>query len=72
MASSTFFQPCPTCGRHLQVRVRHLGKMVTCRHCGGEFRAEDPEHQDLGAPPRISLLQRADELLGQAESRYRL
>jgi hypothetical protein len=71
MPSSTFFiQECPTCGRSLQVRVRFLGKTVTCIHCRGEFEACDPTSAKY--PPQLSgirLLQRADELLDSVESR---
>ncbi|NBV46176.1 MAG: hypothetical protein EBR86_11215 [Planctomycetia bacterium] len=37
-----YYQPCPVCGRSLQIRVNLLGKRVFCQHCGGGFRAADP------------------------------
>ena len=61
MTQAIFFvQGCPTCGRASQVRVEYLGTSVHCRHCGGEFLAQDedagrfegeakqPEIEDLG------------------------
>jgi RNA polymerases M/15 Kd subunit len=40
MASGMFFvRPCPTCGRHLEIRVELLGREVQCRHCSAEFTA---------------------------------
>lgn len=40
MASGTFFvRSCPTCGRHLEVRVELLGRDVECVHCGANFKA---------------------------------
>jgi hypothetical protein len=44
MTQAVFFvQGCPTCGRASQVRVEYLGTSVQCRHCGGEFLAQDEE-----------------------------
>ncbi len=65
MTRSTYFvQPCPTCGRMLQVRVQYLGKRLQCRHCHGEFDARDPESaDDLSSSSGLSLLRRAGELL---------
>jgi hypothetical protein len=38
MASGTYFvRPCPTCGRHLEIRVELLGRRVLCQHCSAEF-----------------------------------
>jgi hypothetical protein len=42
-----FLQPCPVCGRTLQIGVMLLGRRVFCQHCGGGFVAADPA---LGAP----------------------
>ena len=69
MSASMFFvQPCPTCGRSLQVRVRYLGRSIICRHCGGSFEACDPHSAQY--PPRSSRLNtllRAEQLIEQAE-----
>ena len=59
--SATFFaQECPSCGRHLQVRLDYLGRFVACQHCQRQFKA-------MLAPPQSDssedLLHRADELL---------
>ncbi len=59
-----FSQPCPICGRSLEVRVQYLGRNVVCRHCHGEFEACDPESTSY--PPEssgINLLERVEKLL---------
>ena len=60
-----FLRECPTCGRHLHIRVEYLGKKVVCPHCHGELEACDPTGP--GFPPCCetteSLIRRADELL---------
>ncbi len=67
-SASIFLQQCPVCGRHLQIRIRYLGKSVTCQHCQGQFVARDEEQagwsKRLGAP---DLLQRADQLIESAD-----
>ena len=68
MAGAFFVQPCPICGRHLEVRVRFLGKQVACRHCGGQFEACDPETSKVNQAARISDLQKADQLLSEMSS----
>jgi hypothetical protein len=49
MMRSFFYQECPVCGRHLRVRLEHLGRQLTCTHCQGSFTARDPEMPP--APP---------------------
>jgi hypothetical protein len=59
-----FIRECPTCGRHLHIRVEYLGKRVVCQHCHGKLDAYDPS--DAGVPTLESgpsLLERADRLL---------
>jgi len=59
-----FTQPCPTCGRKLNVRLEYANEEVCCQHCHAEFVAKDPEW--LATPQDSSqcpLLRRADELL---------
>jgi hypothetical protein len=70
MSGSTFFvQSCPVCGRHLEVRVRHLGKQVCCVHCRGDFVARDPHNSGNDARGTGSdLMWRADELLDRARN----
>lgn len=66
--STLFVQPCPTCGRNLEVRVRYLGKRVHCRHCGAEFEACDPS-SSIYPPPnsRLNLIDRAEALIERAK-----
>jgi hypothetical protein len=64
MSRATFFiRECPTCGRRLQIRVEHLGRMVQCKHCEAQFVAHDPSTSVEPADPRLSLLERANQLL---------
>ncbi|MEM8681274.1 MAG: hypothetical protein AAGF97_18155 [Planctomycetota bacterium] len=66
MSGAFFVQPCPICGRQLEVRVRFLGKQVACRHCRGQFEARDPDQPEFdSAAVGLSDLQRADQLLSQ-------
>ncbi|ADB17245.1 hypothetical protein Psta_2576 [Pirellula staleyi DSM 6068] len=59
-----FYQECPTCGRHLRIRVQYLGRNVTCPHCGGTTTAADSStQQQAAAKPSLTLLQQADRLL---------
>ncbi|MBC8354262.1 MAG: response regulator [Planctomycetes bacterium] len=65
MSATYFAQECPSCGRHLQVRLEYLGKSVACQHCQRQFDA-------MMAPPLSDssedLLNRADELLATVET----
>jgi len=64
MSRATFFiRDCPTCGRRLQIRVEYLGRMVRCKHCEAHFVAHDPSTTVEPTDPRISLLERANQLL---------
>ena len=65
MSNPTYFaQACPTCGRHLQIRVQYLGKKVVCQHCQGHLTAADPANVGCdGVESGNALLRRADELL---------
>ena len=59
-----FVQECPTCGRHLQIRVEYLGRKVVCQHCQGQLTAADPANVLSDCEASASaLLRRADELL---------
>jgi uncharacterized protein YbaR (Trm112 family) len=42
-----FYQECPVCGRHLRIRIEHLGKELACSHCQGAFTARDPEMPEM-------------------------
>jgi hypothetical protein len=64
MSRATFFiRECPTCGRRLQIRVEYLGRMVRCKHCEAQFVAQDPSSATEPLDPRLSLLERANQLL---------
>lgn len=59
-----FVQPCPTCGRSLQIRLQYLGKKVVCRHCQGSLVAWDPDEPiDPEDVIRRDAMARADALL---------
>jgi hypothetical protein len=65
MSNPTYFvQPCPTCGRRLNIRVEHLGKRMVCQHCRGVLTARDPASTGgAAAEAENDLLRRADMLL---------
>ena len=65
MSSGMYFvRECPTCGRHLYIRVEYLGKKVVCQHCHGKLEARDPAASGVGSfEAAESLMRRADELL---------
>jgi hypothetical protein len=63
-----FLQSCPTCGRHLQIRVEYLGRAVACDHCRGKFIARDSSNSPPVDP--ADLLHRANELLESLDSRH--
>lgn len=66
MSGSTFFlQSCPVCGRHLEVRVRYLGKQVSCIHCSGTFVAAYPQYGTAKGEARNDLVGRANRLLSE-------
>jgi hypothetical protein len=55
---SVFYQGCPVCGRSLRMPVQCFGRQVTCVHCGGEFRADEPSRSVLPLGPDSSDLPR--------------
>jgi hypothetical protein len=65
MSKHVFFvRECPTCGRHLHIRVEYLGKKVVCQHCHGKLEARDPAAADGPIiDPAQSILLRAEALL---------
>jgi hypothetical protein len=66
MAQSTyFFQECPTCGRHLRIRVEYLGRTMACAHCSGTFMATDQVSRSEEPNGDSSLLGRVDRLLSE-------
>jgi hypothetical protein len=73
MSNSTyFFQECPTCGRHLRIRVEYLGRAVTGVHCRRIFTASDRQMRYDGAQADSSLLERAERLLALAPTKRTL
>lgn len=70
MPSSVFYvQPCPACGRNLQVRVNYLGKGISCQHCKATFVAQQASRTPAASESGLALLDRADELLKALERR---
>lgn len=68
MPSSVFYvQPCPACGRNLQVRVDYLGKGISCQHCHASFVAQQATRTPRPSDSGLALLDRADELLRAVE-----
>lgn len=60
-----FFKPCPTCGRRLEIKVEHFGKLVECPSCTSRFVAgETPDSDERTAALEQALL-KADEYLAQ-------
>jgi hypothetical protein len=73
MSRSTFFvQPCPTCGRRVQVCVEYLGKHVVCDHCMGTFMAIDPALDVPASDDSSIILRRANQLLATVDRRQRV
>lgn len=70
MPLTTYFQPCPTCGRGLLIPVACLGQRVACDHCRGRFQARDtscePSRRDTQEP---TVMERANVLLEYGKSR---
>jgi len=61
MMATYYSQPCPVCGRTLQIRVQYLGRRISCRHCHGEFDARDSTVSSQQS--NVDLMLRVDELL---------
>ena len=64
--SVRFTQPCPVCGRRLQIRASLLGCTVACQHCQAEFIAspgETPTQQTADA----KLMDSSDALMLRVE-----
>ncbi|MGL6195757.1 MAG: hypothetical protein ACRC2T_13155 [Thermoguttaceae bacterium] len=66
-----YLQPCPTCGRSLQVRIAYMGRKVLCRHCRASFIAIDPDLEWEGSafePTRNKENEVSDKQLELAEA----
>jgi len=69
MAIATFFlRPCPTCGRRLEIQIRHLGQTVLCPHCRAAFLATQENRGDLQRDAVAEALRQAERFLRQVES----
>jgi len=69
MSATYFAQECPSCGRHLQVRLEYLSRTVACPHCQRQFDAIIAPRQSDSSE---ELLNRANELLATVETGFRV
>lgn len=61
---STFYQQsCPTCGRRLLIKTKHLGSNVSCSHCRCTFVARDTSQDQTAHEIQPSIMERAERLL---------
>lgn len=67
--SIRYTQPCPTCGRRIQVQASLMGHSVACPHCSAEFVAaahgEGAEYHSRRTPPDSSAI--VDPLMARVE-----
>jgi hypothetical protein len=67
--SVRFTQPCPTCGRRLEIRASLMGHTVACQHCGAHFTADaNYETSQKRCCPKQALMDRVERVLQQTES----
>lgn len=62
-----FTQPCPTCGRRLQVHTRLLQQEVVCQHCHAQFVAGLNEEAPSWRRDSQDLMARAEAVLRQTQ-----
>jgi len=48
--SIRYTQPCPTCGRRIQVQASLMGHSLACPHCGADFVAGGGADAVAGQP----------------------
>lgn len=48
-ASTIFYQECPVCGRSLRIPAKYFGRLMSCSHCEGEFRAGKEQLSEAAA-----------------------
>jgi hypothetical protein len=76
--SVRFTQPCPTCGRRLQIRASLLGCTVACQHCQAEFVADcgipvvASSADDASPPVPDPLMLRVEKALEKASQQTAL
>lgn len=63
-----FVQPCPTCGRKLEIGIELLGRRVACQHCSAEFKAADPTSSQSILDDDSALLARVEQMLQRADT----
>lgn len=69
MSATFFVQECPTCGRHLQIRLELLGRQIACPQCEAPIEACDSTNKTDRLYDSAELLLRAEELLATADAR---
>lgn len=69
MASGTyFFRSCPTCGRHLNVRIELLGREVECTQCRATFVATEEAESSRDDQRIEQILARAQRYIDSVHS----
>lgn len=69
MASGTyFFRSCPTCGRHLNVRIELLGREVECTQCRATFLATEESESSRDDQRIEQILARAQRYIDSIPS----
>ena len=69
MASGTyFFRSCPTCGRHLNVRIELLGREVECTQCRATFLATEESESGRDDQRIEQILARAQRYIDSVQS----
>jgi hypothetical protein len=66
--TSVYVQRCPVCGRLVEVRVKHIGRMVNCHHCRGAFIACDSAQPASVPLIERDAMQRAEALIDLFDS----
>jgi len=62
-AMTVFYQECPICGRSLRIPAKYFGRLMSCSHCEGEFRAGKGELADAAPQQEADLGACAGELI---------
>lgn len=69
MASGTyFFRSCPTCGRHLNIRIELLGREVECAQCSATFVATEETETSRDDQHIEQILARAQRYIDSVQS----
>lgn len=62
-AMTMFYQQCPICGRSLRIPAKYFGRLMSCTHCEGEFRAGKEQLPEAGPARDADLGACSAELL---------